>query len=140
MDQNSITTKKFVKVLAILAGMSVAVCITSVIFYMTKNKAGADMLLDLGQSYLEDGDYEQAVASLEAILAIDPKQVEAEDEKEIFENNEEVLSLLTEAYLGWIDDEVKQGNYDRAREILIEGRNKTNDQRFNEFLEELHDQ
>ena len=94
------------------------------------------MLLDLGQSYLEDGDYEQAVASLEAILAIDPKQVEAEDEKEIFENNEEVLSLLTEAYLGWIDDEVKQGNYDRAREILIEGRNKTNDQRFNEFLEE----
>ena len=140
MDQNSITTKKFVKVLAILAGMSVTVCITSVIFYMTKNKAGADMLLDLGQSYLEDGDYEQAVASLEAILAIDPKQVEAEDEKEIFENNEEVLSLLTEAYLGWIDDEVKQGNYDRAREILIEGRNKTNDQRFNEFLEELHDQ
>lgn len=140
MDQNSITTKKFVKVLAILAGMSVAVCITSVIFYMTKNKAGADMLLDLGQSYLEDGDYERAVASLEAILAIDPKQVEAEDEKEIFENNEEVLSLLTEAYLGWIDDEVKQGNYDRAREILIEGRNKTNDQRFNEFLEELHDQ
>ncbi|MBR1635306.1 MAG: hypothetical protein IJ682_09645 [Lachnospiraceae bacterium] len=140
MDQNSITTKKFVKVLAILAGMSVAVCITSVIFYMTKNKAGADMLLDLGQSYLEDGDYEQAVASLEAILAIDPKQVEAEDEKEILENNEEVLSLLTEAYLGWIDDEVKQGNYDRAREILIEGRNKTNNQRFNEVLEELHDQ
>ena len=128
------------KVLAILAGMSVAVCITSVIFYMTKNKAGADMLLDLGQSYLEDGDYEQAVASLGAILAIDPKQVEAEDEKEILENNEEVLSLLTEAYLGWIDDEVKQGNYDRAREILIEGRNKTNDQRFNKFLEELHDQ
>lgn len=113
-------------------------CWCNVVF--TQGKRQRDGVAGFRQTYLEDGNYEQAVASLEAILEIEPKQVESEGEKEILENNDEILSLLTEAYLGWIDDEVKQGNYDRAREILIEGREKTNNQRFNEVLAELHSQ
>lgn len=132
--------KRITLALAVVAGISLIIFAYSLITFLNNRPKNFSELLDLGQSYLEDGKYEQAVASLEAILAIDPKQVEAEDKKEILENNDEIISLLTEAYLGWIDDEVKQGNYDRAREILIEGREKANDQRFNEVLEELHSQ
>ena len=55
--------------------------------YFHKGKDGVAELLDLRQTYLEDGKYEQAVASLEAILNINPKE-----EGEIFEKVKMITS------------------------------------------------
>ncbi len=75
--------------------------------------------LSLGDRYLEDMDYEQAVAAYEDALAIDDKCVEA--------------------YLGLAETYVKMGDIDKAIDILLRGIEKTGSQELMDRLSELRD-
>ena len=125
MEKSSRTIKTIIKLLTILAGISVTVCAISTIYYLTKAEDSADELLNLGQSYLEDGKYEQAIASLEAILNIDPKEAKTEEEKKILEDKDVIVEQLMDAYLAWADDEAVKGNEKKANSILAEAYEKT---------------
>lgn len=134
MGQNSTAMKKIVKVLAVVAGISVAVCVVSVMLYLHKGKGSVTELLDLGQTYLEDGNYEQAVASLETMLAIDPKKTKTEEERAIVEKKNAIVDELVEIYIAWADEERAKGNEERAKEIRQMGYEKTGDERLNFVL------
>ncbi|MBR1635310.1 MAG: hypothetical protein IJ682_09665 [Lachnospiraceae bacterium] len=121
--------KKLVKILVILAGISVAFCFVSIMVYLHKEKDDVAELLDLGQTFLEDGKYEQAVASLEVILSIDPKEAKTEEERKVLEDKDAIFAQLADAYLAWADDEEKKGNGDYAQEIRDRGFEKTGDER-----------
>ena len=60
MEHDNKGMKKLIIILAVLAGISVAVCLFSTMMYFHKEKNSVTELLDLGQTYLEDGKYEQA--------------------------------------------------------------------------------
>lgn len=127
--------KKLIIALTVLAGISVIVCIVSIAMYMNKNNRSADELLDLGQSYLEDGDYEQAVASLEAALEIDAKEV-SDENPELRKNHDEVIGLLADAYIAWADEEEEKGDAELAQEIRNKGFEKTGDKRLGLVLDD----
>lgn len=63
--------------------------------------------LDLGQKYLSELNYEQAVASFKEALAIDS-------------TNPDAIKGLMASYSGWGDDLVNNSKYDEAITILIE--------------------
>lgn len=100
---------------------------------------------DLGMKYLETGEYEEAIVAFTAAIEIDPKNAEAyasrgqayilsgeteenlslaladyEQALELDETNAEIY------YLAIADVYIRQGDYDKALEILNEGMEKTN--------------
>ena len=73
--------------------------------------------LDLGQKYLLDGNYEQAIVAFEKVIEIDPKNVDA--------------------YLGLADVYVAQGDYDSAIAVLEHGYAETNSDALSNRINEL---
>ncbi len=73
--------------------------------------------LDLGQKYLLDGNYEQAIIEFNKVIEIDPKNVEA-------------YIGLTEAYAA-------QGDYDSAIAVLEQGYAETGNQSLQNRINEL---
>ena len=61
--------------------------------------------IDLGNKYLEELNYEQAVASFEAAIKIDPK-------------NEEAYEGLVDAYIKWADQKSTDGDLNAAIELI----------------------
>ena len=98
---------------------------------------------DLGQQYLLEENYEEAIVAFTAAIEIDPKQADAyigrgdayilsgeteehltqalADYRQVLELDEKSIS----AYLGIADVYIRQGDYDAALEILNEGLEKT---------------
>ncbi len=70
--------------------------------------------LDLGSKYLEEQDYENAIAAYDSALEIDP-------------NHAEAIEGEVNAYIGWSDVLVAAEDYDKALEILNEGYEKFKD-------------
>lgn len=73
--------------------------------------------LDLGQKYLSELEYDQAVAAFTEAVAIDPKSVDA--------------------YMGLADAYIGLGDMEAARKTLEEGYAATGDERIRERLNEL---
>ncbi|MBD5461268.1 MAG: tetratricopeptide repeat protein [Lachnospiraceae bacterium] len=73
--------------------------------------------LDLGQKYLSELEYDQAVAVFTEAIAIDPKS--------------------TDAYMGLAEAYIGLGDVEAARKALEEGYTATGDERLRERLEEL---
>ena len=73
--------------------------------------------LDLGAQYLDELDYERAIAEYTAVLSIDPKCVDA--------------------YLGIVDAYVGMGDYENALLNAQEGYDKTGDERLVQKVEEV---
>ncbi len=66
--------------------------------------------LALGQRYLEENDYEQAVVAFNKVIALDEKQIEA--------------------YLGLADVYIAQEEFEQAQAVLTDGLNNCEDSRF----------
>ncbi len=73
--------------------------------------------LDLGQKYLLDGNYEQAIIEFNKVIEIDPKNVEA--------------------YIGLAEAYASQGDYDSAISVLEQGYAETDNQALQDKINEL---
>ena len=110
---------------------------------------------DLGQKYLTEGNYEEAILAFTAAIEIDPKQALAyigrgdaylgrgSDEESLtaaFADYETALSLddtNAGAYLGLAEVYIARDQFDEAMDILRQGVEKTGDQRLADRLAEL---
>ena len=87
---------------------------------------------------LENGKYDQAIVALETIMEIDPKKVKSGEKEKTSGNKGAIISLLAEAYYGYVEDEIKAGNYISAKDIAKEAQEKTNDPRFYDIQNKLY--
>ena len=88
--------KKLISVMAVIA---IALLVTLVIFVPKSAEAKRlEEQLSLGNKYLSELNYEQAIVAYSAVIEIDPKNVDA--------------------YLGLTDAYIAQGEYDKAIEVL----------------------
>ncbi|MBQ9436845.1 MAG: hypothetical protein IJU50_00775, partial [Lachnospiraceae bacterium] len=78
-------------------------------------------LLDLGQQYSADLDYERAIASFDEVLAIEPR-------------NELAVEEEVRAYLAWSEKLASDGEYEQALKVLEEGHEKLEDERLQTAL------
>ena len=110
---------------------------------------------DLGQKYLTEGNYEEAILAFTAAIEIDPKRAPAyvgrgdaylgrgSDEESLtaaFADFETALSLddtNAGAYLGLAEVYIARDQFDEAMDILRQGVEKTGDQRLADRLAEL---
>lgn len=121
MGKAALSTK--VKI-AILVGVValVSVIVAALVYNQPERKV--NRLLDLGQKYLEEENFEQAVVTYKFVLEIEPK-------------NEKATSGAVTAYLGWSDQLVAEEDYEKAKEILTEGYELTGDQQLQDALQEV---
>ena len=84
---------------------------------MIENKKVTEQL-NLGQKYLEEMDYEQAVVTFSRIIEIDDQCVEA--------------------YLGLTETYIRMGEYDKALETAQKGYERTGDERLTEYINMLN--
>lgn len=98
---------------------------------------------DLGVRYLSEGNYQEAILAFTAAIEIDPKRAPAyvgrgdayvksgETESNLaaaqadYEKAIELDETIADAYLGLADVYIRQGNYEKARENLEQGLEKT---------------
>lgn len=111
---------------------------------------------DLGVRYLSEGNYEEAIIAFTAAVEIDPKRAsayvgrgnayvlsdEAEDNlsaaKSDYEKAIELDEMMAEAYIGLADVYIRQGDYDKALEILCQGLEKNEkDQKISDKITEM---
>ena len=111
----------------------------AVYFHTDHQRENIEELINLGQSYLEEGDYEQAVATLNFVLYVDPKELSLEEEQFISENKDVIVGQLVDAYIAWSNEEIERGNYERANRILKRGKKDvgTEKKRFNKQLDKV---
>lgn len=106
----------------IISITALLVIVTVVIICFTINSSSKatelQEQLDLGNKYLSELDYEQAIVAYEAAIEIDPMSVEA--------------------YLGLASVYEAQGNYDKALEVLQQGYDATGDKRIADKIDEIH--
>ena len=89
-------------VIIIVAGAVLAIAIAIVAFVLaTADGRKVKKQLDLGYKYLQELDFEQAIASFKTIIAIDP--------------------LNVDAYLGMADAYIGMDDLDAARQVLTDG-------------------
>ncbi len=111
---------------------------------------------DLGTKYLEEENYEEALAAFTAAIELDSKQADiyavrgdayilsGENEEHLsaaLADYEQVIELddaYVQAYLGLADVYIRQREYDKALEILREGLEKTgSDEQITDKIEEM---
>lgn len=105
----------------VISMLVVLVVVVALLILFTISSSGkGDKLqeqLELGEKYLNELDYEQAIVAYETAIEIDPKCVEA--------------------YLGLIDAYVAMEEYDKALEYVNIGYEETQDQRFEDCRTEI---
>ena len=108
--------KKLIILVSVIVILAALVCVG--IFAVSGNRAKrvADKL-DLGEKYLEELEYEKALAAYKEVLKIDPKSVEA--------------------YLGMAEVYIAMGDYEEALEILEEGYEETESRKLEKKIEEV---
>lgn len=110
---------------------------------------------DLGERYLSEGNYEEAIIAFTAAIDIDSKQTDAyigrgdayigsgETEENLAAALEDYQSALelddtrADAYLGLADVYIRQGEYGKAQDILEKGFEKTRDQSIADKISEI---
>ena len=115
--KNSLAKKKTNK--GIIIGIIVAAIIAFMIGIIIYNGSDNDVSeqLDLGQKYLEDQDYEQAIVAFNKAIEIDDK--------------------CSEAYVGLVETYIRMGEYDKALETAQKGYERTGDESLAEYMEML---
>lgn len=108
--------------LAIITGVAIIVICTIVFVLLTGRESPTKKvaeLLDLGNKYLTEQDYEQAVVVFREVIDIDPR--------------------CEEAYRGLADVYVAMGDYESAIDILQQGIVQTNSEELSVYLEEIRE-
>lgn len=108
--------------LAIITGVAIIVICTIVFVLLTGRESPTKKvaeLLDLGNKYLTEQDYEQAVVVFREVIDIDPR--------------------CEEAYRGMADVYVAMGDYESAIDILQQGIAQTNSEELSVYLEEIRE-
>lgn len=108
------------KILLFIISVLVIVLVVINLFmyqYLHSPAKQAKEQLDLGQQFLLDMEYEEAVAAFEIVIAIEPKN--------------------TEAYLGMAEAYLAMGETEKAIRILKKGYRETEDEELKKLLEEL---
>ena len=103
---------------AIIAVLLLIVLITGILVLSSPQRK-YDKQLSLGQRYLDELDYEQAIAAYRAAIEIDPKQ--------------------PDAYAGLANTYIAMEDYESAREVLLEGIDATDSDMLKEMLKELEE-
>lgn len=134
MEDKKKSSKKWI----VLVVVVLLLCGATIINAAGNRKDRVQELLDLGQSYLEDGEYEQAIATLESILDIEPKEIRSEESLAILENPDTVMKLIADAYIAWTDEEIQEKNFEHACNLLKEGKEKIGDDRLDDKLVEVY--
>lgn len=114
--------KKKISKFFIIAGIVAAVAVIFAAVFVAVggiDKVQALQQLSLGNKYLDDLDYEEAIAAFEAAIEIEPKM-------------EKAYIGLAEAYIGL-------GDYDSAIRVLEEGIEETDSDRLRDYLEEIEE-
>ena len=104
----------------LIAGIAAVVVVLAVILMVVFSGGGKNSLqsqLDLGQKYMQEGNYEQAVAAYLAAIEIDDR--------------------CTDAYIGAARAYEAMGDVDSAVSILTAGLEKTGDSELETILEEI---
>ena len=112
-----ITTDKKRTTLIILTGLAVCIIAALIISFAVAggNDEKLQKQLDLGNKYLEEMDYEQALVAFEAALDIDP--------------------MNADAYLGIVEVYIRTNEFEKALEIAKEGYEATGDERLKEKID-----
>lgn len=118
MENHSSKKKKNKAVMAgILAVVIIALAVGIGLAISNGSAKRLSEQLDLGQKYMEEMDYEQAVVTFSGIIEIDDKCVEA--------------------YLGLTETYIRMGEYDKALETAQKGYERTGDERLAEYMDML---
>lgn len=112
---------------------------------------------DLGARYISEGNYQEAIIAFTAAIDIDPKRPEAYLGRggayvasgETAENLAAAIADYSfaisadgskpEAYLGLADAYIRSGDFDRAREVLEQGRDATGSQEIADKLAQIEE-
>ena len=94
--------------------------VTGILLYNTSDSVKFQKQIDLGQKYLSEMNYEEAIVAFNQAIKIDP--------------------MSGEAYWGLADAYIGLGDTDTALEILLEGYDVTRDERLWEYLEKLEEE
>lgn len=124
------TNRLFINKILIAAAVIVLIAVVGIIATLLLNSGSRELKkhLDLGQKYLDEGDYEKALAAFEKALETDPKSTEAyigaadasEGKASETENADDQISI-----------------YQKMIEELLKGYELTGDERLKEKAEEL---
>ena len=121
--------------------------------------------LDLGQKYLTELKYEQAVAAFKEALDIDPNNEDAiagitktygewsedliskekyasavkrlDEAMDLLPDNQDFVDMQADAYIAWIDSRLSEGDYSKAQELAEEGYSKLGDSGLKSKLDEI---
>ena len=117
----AVKKKHFPRLILIIAGvLLIAVVIVLVVISASGRKErDYEEQLKLAERYLDELDYDRAIAAYKAAIEIDPEN--------------------PEAYLALADVYIEKGDYEAARKILEKGLKRTGDEEFEERLEELEE-
>lgn len=107
--------KNRIIVILLLLGIAVTVFLGFIIYNIPSNRLARQ--LDLGEKYLEEENYEQAVVEFDKVIAIDP--------------------MCVDAYLGKAEAYAGLGDIDMALQTLEEGYARTGSERLRERIEEI---
>lgn len=136
------------------------------IIYSTGSKGRKlNVQLDLGQKYLAELKYEEAVSAFKEALAIEPKNQEAisgfteankglsgelaarsefekailalDEARAILPDSPELIAMESDTYLQWCDFVMGDENYEDAIKLLLEGYEKLGDERLKQRADEL---
>ena len=110
--------KKGFIVAGIAALTVIAAVLIGIIAYNNSTPVKLGKQLELGQKYLTEQDYEQAIVAYQAAIEINP--------------------MASDAYLGLADAYIGKGEYEKAAEVLQTGYDTTADERLEEKLEEVN--
>ncbi len=115
MENRGLLTRKWL----IIFGVAAIALLCAIVIYNSLDAKRLQSQMELGQKYLEELDYKQAVIAFENVIAIDAKNVEA--------------------YLGLAETYMGMKNAEKAEEVLEQGAESTGDARIIEVLERLKD-
>lgn len=110
--------KKLFIIIAALAGVCILAMVSYFVIFQMKTTE-INKSLELGQKYLDEGRYEEAIIAFDSVIAIEPKQVAAYEGK-------------GEAYLA-------TENYQEAEKTLIQAQQLEPSAKTNELLIEVYD-
>ena len=115
--ENRLPKKKNNKVIIIgIILTAIIAFVVGLIIYNSSDNSISEQL-DLGQKYLEEQDYEQAVIAFNTVIEIDDKCVEA--------------------YIGLAETYIRMGEYDKALETASKGYELTGDESLSEYIDML---